>query len=251
MKIKIALCSALLVGGIFVTHLTEANEPETKEEAIPEGIRQIRVYVEKIEISALEYAELMTIPTNSSNHTALRNALLEKVNKGEAQLISNQALIVRSGERGTVESIKEFIYPTEFEPGATFRPEEDDTTKEIANFPILPPIPTAFETRNLGCTLEIEPKLSKDERTIDLVFKPESVKYIGENVMAEWKTKTTEMNVQMPIFYTQRTNTSVKLSIGEFLLANTYSPEKDGLIDHSRKILQFVRAEVLVAKRPK
>jgi hypothetical protein len=43
----------------------------------------------------------------------------------------------------------------------------------------------------------------------------------------------------------------LRLSIGEFLLANTYSPEKDGLIDSTRKILQFVRAEVFVAKMPK
>jgi Flp pilus assembly secretin CpaC len=248
MKIKIALCSTLFLVGLFVTHFTEANETDVFDDPGPQNPKQIRVYVETIEISALEFAELMTIPTKSSNHTALRNALLAKVVKGEAKLISNQSLFARSGERANVESVKEFIYPTEFEPGEAFKPEKDDTKEEISNFPILPPTPTAFETRNLGDTLEIEPVLSFDGKVVDLTFKPESVKYLGENVMAEWKTKTSDVNVQMPIFYTKRTNTSVTLAVGDFLLVNTYTPEKDELPDNTRKILQFVRAEVLEAK---
>lgn len=248
MKIKIALYSSLLMASVFVANLTQAQEAPAKEERKVHYPKQIRIYVEAIEVTALEYADLMTVPSRKNDHTAMRAKLLEKIGKGEAKLIWNQSLICRSGERAAIESVREYIYPTEYEPGETLRPKEGDTPEVVAKFPVLPPTPTAFETRNLGCTLEVEPILGEDGKIIDLTFKPESVKHVGENMMADWKTKNGDVKVQMPIFYAMRTNTSATVVDGEFLLVSTYSPEADGEVDHSRKILQFVRAEILEAK---
>ena len=253
MKIKIALYSSILVASVFVANLTQAQEKPGKEDREVYYPKQIRIYVEAIEVTALEYADLMTVPTKKNNHSAVRAKLLEKVRKGEAKLLWNQSLVSRSGERATLESVREYLYPTEYEYelGKTLPPKEGDTPQVVAKFPVLPPTPAAFETRNLGYTLEVEPILGEDGKIIDLRFRPESVKHLGESVMADWKTKNAEMKVQVPIFYTMRTNTSVTVIDGEFLLVSTHSPETDGKVDHSRKILQFVRAEALEVKDDK
>jgi len=236
---------ALTKRGTAQTKVYTATEIAAKVGLVHVEPKQIRIYTETIEISAIEYADLMTTPTNSNNHNLLRNKLLELVTKGKAKLVSNQSLIARSGEKATVESIREYIYPTEYEPAETMEPKKDFTPEQIASFQVLPPTPTAFETRNLGHTLEVEPTLGDDGKTIDLRLSPESTKHVGKHITAEWKTKTAEVNVEMPIFYTLRMNTSVTVIDGQFLLVNSYSPDKDGQPDHSRKVLQLVRAEIL------
>lgn len=236
------------MASVFLVHHTQADEVEVKAVEVDNKPKQVRIYVETIEITALEYADLMTTPTKSSNHTALRNALLEKVAKGEAKLISNQSLVAMSGQRSTVESIREYIYETEYEPGETISLKDGDSAKTIENFPVMPPTPTAFETRNLGYTLQVEPTIGEDVKVVSVTFKRESVEHVDENLKAEWKTKYADVKLQMPIFYTLRADTSVVLFDGEFLLVNSYSPEKNGKTDHMRKLLQFVRAEILDKK---
>lgn len=96
--------------------------------------------------------------------------------------------ISRSGERSKIEVIREFIYPTEYEPpevpntvgGTTFT---DLNTGEQASSspstPITPAHPTAFETRNVGVTLEVEPTVGPNRRYIELSLKPEMVEFEG------------------------------------------------------------------------
>jgi len=257
LKLTLALCTSLLTASFFLSHQSTAQTPTshaTQQVADnilnPQAPQQIRIYVEMIEISALEYADLMTTPTNSNNHTALRTKLLAMVNNDKAKLVLNQSLVARSGEKATVESIEEFIYPTEFEPAETIRPTKTDTAEQVLEFPVLPPTPTAFEQRNLGYTLELEPSLADDGMTVDLRFAPEAAKFVGEHVYSKWKTPSSETEVKMPTIYTQRINTAFTLISGQFLLAGTFSPETEGKVDHSRKVLTFVRAEVLRVESP-
>jgi general secretion pathway protein D len=53
-------------------------------------------------------------------------------------LLSAPRVTTRSGQRAVIEIIREFRYPTEFDP-------DDKTPPNLT--------PTAFETRNLGITL--------------------------------------------------------------------------------------------------
>jgi len=115
------------------------------------------------------------------------------------------------------------------------------------------PTPTAFDTRNVGSTLEIEPTLGKDDKTIDLRFVPEIVYHVGNQVWAEWKGEHGNSPVQMPTFYTIRTNTAVTLSDGHYMLTAGLSPKnKEGVPDFNRKLMVFVKADVITAeeKRP-
>lgn len=99
--------------------------------------------------------------------------------------MSAPSIMARSGQRAKVEVIREFIYPTEYDPpeipnqvgstGGLIGPGGGST----AAIPVTPANPTAFETRNTGVTLEVDPVLGADEFTIDLSLSPEVVEFDG------------------------------------------------------------------------
>ena len=99
--------------------------------------------------------------------------------KKGTDLMTAPSVTARSGQKATIEVIREFIYPTEYEPpelpqggggggggggGAVVIP-------AIAT----PATPTAFEMRATGVTLEIEPTIGANDFVIDLRFLPEIV----------------------------------------------------------------------------
>ena len=129
--------------------------------------------------------------------------------------------------------------------------------KKKADFPEGPrrdlatgPMPTAFDTRNLGSTLEIEPTVSSDGKIIDLRLVPEIVYHVGNQVWTEWKGEHGNSPVQMPTFYALRVNTAVTLDDGKYLLAAALSPKnKEGSTDFTRKLMVFVKADVIATGR--
>ena len=108
------------------------------------------------------------------------------------------------------------------------------------------PTPTAFETRNVGSTLEIEPTLDVDNTIIDLRMTPEIVYHVGNQVWAEWKGQYGDSPVQMPTFYVVRLNTSFTLLKGQYLMVGAVSPKDEkGFPDYTRKLMVFVKADVI------
>ena len=236
--------AALCLGSFSPPVQAQAIDPASKNVLVKKPT-QVHVYTEFIEISSLEFAELMSDASNSSDHTVMRNKLLKQVNDGKATLMASNSIIARSGERCTTESIREYIYPTEYQPPSlpgNGLPGWNKTKPSVVDFP---PLATAFETRNLGLTVEIEPIIGEDRKTIDLTFKPELVKHVGDEVFLDWNTPLVASKNKMPIFYTLRINTRFSTSDGQFILASALTPELDGKPDHSKKVLIFVKATVL------
>jgi len=105
-----------------------------------------------------------------------------------ADVMVSPSTIARSGERSKIEIIREFIYPTEYEPPEvpntiTSTTVIDLTTGESATASpataATPAHPTAFETRNVGVTLEVEPTVGPDKKYIELSLRPELVEFEG------------------------------------------------------------------------
>ncbi len=110
--------------------------------------------------------------------------------KKGTDLMTAPSVTAKSGQKATIEIIREFIYPTEYEP-----PELPQSVGSNGNsggiggigggggsggsFPVTPATPTAFETRNTGVTLEIEPTIGENDFVIDLRFVPEIVEFEG------------------------------------------------------------------------
>lgn len=97
-------------------------------------------------------------------------ALLEK---GTAKLIGWPTLTTWGGQKSRSEQTEEVRYPTEFTAGSAsvyFTDNEGTATKQPSQVrgADVQPVASAFETRNLGLVLEVEPSLSGDQ--IQLAF---------------------------------------------------------------------------------
>ncbi|MCP5534900.1 MAG: hypothetical protein H7A51_01565 [Akkermansiaceae bacterium] len=105
-----------------------------------------------------------------------------------ADVMVNPSTISRSGERSKIEIIREFIYPTEYEPpelpnsvggGGLIDPISGEFGEAPVATAVTPAHPTAFETRNVGVTLEVEPTVGADRKFIELSLRPEMVEFEG------------------------------------------------------------------------
>jgi general secretion pathway protein D len=88
-------------------------------------------------------------------------------------LVSAPKVTTKSGQRATIEIVREFRYPSEYDlPQVTG---SAGTTFE----PVIPTTPTSFETKNVGITLEVEPTVGPDNFSIDLILAPRVVEFDG------------------------------------------------------------------------
>ena len=250
------IATFLCLGLVTVAHAqTRKSEKEPSGELGASG-KQIRVQVEFIDVSHEQFTELMFGPKLPAHDGELRQQVAQLIKDGKGTVVETLLCTARSGQKATSESIEEFIYPTEYEPAELPNnihvKDGQEADKAKASFRDLAtgPTPTAFDTRNVGSTLEIEPTLSSDEKTIDLRFVPEIVYHVGNQVWAEWKGEHGNAPIEMPTFYTVRTNTSAILTDGHYMLTAALSPKnKEGAPDFTRKLMIFVKADVIETGR--
>ena len=211
----------------------------------------VQVTVEFIEVPQAEVTRLLNKEKLGKDGTKLREELQKSVDAQKANLYETMMMVARSGQKSTTESIREVIYPTEYEQPALpcgGTPTAEERQAEAQAHPkFCPPVPTAFETRNTGSTLEIEPTIGDDNTTIDLRLVPEIVFDTG---VRKWNVHKdglgNESWIEMPLFYSLRTNTSLTLSDGMPQLLSVLTPKgADGTPDPSRKTLVIVTADVV------
>jgi len=104
--------------------------------------------------------------------------------KKGVDLLDAPRVTTKSGQRAVIEIVREFRYPTEFDPPQIPQNFGGGTSglgasASISVFPVTPTTPTAFETRNTGVTLEVEPTVGADNYTIDLNLVPQVVEFEG------------------------------------------------------------------------
>jgi general secretion pathway protein D len=159
--------------------------------------------------------------------------------KKGTDLMTAPSVTAKSGQKATIEIIREFIYPTEYEPpelpnsvgqsSGVLLPGVGGTTggSTGGSFPVTPATPTAFETRNTGVTLEIEPTIGENDFVIDLRFVPEIVEFEGfinygspiqsngSDILGNTITTViTENRIEMPVFSARRVNTALTIYDG-------------------------------------
>jgi general secretion pathway protein D len=104
--------------------------------------------------------------------------------KKGVDLLSAPKVTTKSGQRAVIEIVREFRYPTTFTQPQVPSISSSGTTL-IGGAPttipvvVTPTTPQAFETRNTGVTLEVEPVVGPDGVTIDLNLVPQVVEFEG------------------------------------------------------------------------
>jgi general secretion pathway protein D len=154
--------------------------------------------------------------------------------KKGTDLMTAPSITARSGEKALIEIIREFIYPTEYEPpelpnsiGGGGNGGDGGLGGNAGIFPVTPATPTSFETRNTGVTLEIEPTIGGNDFVIDLRFAPDIVEFEGfvnygspiqspaTDFLGNPTTVTiTENRIEMPVFSSRRVTTALTIYDG-------------------------------------
>lgn len=170
--------------------------------------------------------------TNPQFQVVIR-ALSQK--KG-VDLMSAPKVTTKSGRKATVRVVREFPYPSEFNPPEP--PQAPTGSFEIlvpvgsliSGGVVTPSTPIQFETRNLGVTLEVEPIIGPDNYTIDLNLSPEvvefdgfinygspirSARFVSVPVPTVVPTIVTPNVINQPVFSTRKVTTNVSIWDGQ------------------------------------
>jgi len=154
--------------------------------------------------------------------------------KGGYDVMAKPEIVTKSGQKATVQVVRELIYPTEFDPPQI--PTSFGTSNVIVIINgvvqpnqappavVTPATPTAFETRRVGIILDVEPVISEDGRTVDLTLTPDFTDFVGfVNYGSPINTvdpnggtaiELTPNQIYQPIFSTRKIVTGVKVYDG-------------------------------------
>lgn len=178
--------------------------------------------------------------------------------KSGIDVVSKPAVITRSGNKASVEIVRELIYPTEFDPpqiptnvgGNTsfFDQDGNQLPQQLPAIPVTPTTPTAFETRRVGTILEVEPVIADDGKSVDLTITPELTEFDGfvnygspiNNVTSTTdpdgfttteRVELTSNTILQPIFSTKKVATGVKIYDGATVVLGGLVTEQSTTID--------------------
>ncbi len=151
-------------------------------------------------------------------------------------ILSVPSTVVRSGQLAQIKSVREFIYPTEYDPpelpsGGFVAGADDDAGDADVDLPLVsettpatPSTPTNFETREVGNILDVEPIIGPDKFTVDLNLTPEISEFLGFiNYGTPITTafgggpprEVTPNTILMPVFQIIKESTSVQVWDGQ------------------------------------
>jgi general secretion pathway protein D len=135
-------------------------------------------------------------------------------------IMARPSVVTRSGQASNIAVIREFIYPTEYEP-----PEVPQTVEGGGSAPVTPATPTAFETRDVGITLEVLPVADANKRFVDVTLNPSFVEFDGfvnygspiraaTDVIGAGSVEITKNAILMPVFSAQKLATQLTVADG-------------------------------------
>ncbi len=176
-----------------------------------------------------EQASVMT----QDEFAALRKEIAERGGKP----LSVPHVITRVGQRAKFEMIREFIYPTEYDPPQIVREGKEGEGKDGLEaleveldksvLGVTPANPTAFEMRPVGLTWETDPTITRDG-AINMHSVIEDTQFLGfinygspihgkGNGLFKKSIVLTENRIEQPIFEMERIDTRLTLAPGKLV----------------------------------
>jgi len=155
--------------------------------------------------------------------------------KKGADIMTAPSVVALPGQNATIEIIREFIYPTEYEPpelpnqvgGGIGNQHNGGGGGGGAGFPVTPATPSAFDTKNTGVTLEVEAQIDANDSIIELRFTPTIVEFEGfinygspitapatDALGNPVQIVITENRIEMPVFSVRSVKTGLTIYDG-------------------------------------
>ncbi len=145
--------------------------------------------------------------------------------KKGVDLMAKPSITTRSGQSSSISIVRKFIYPTEYEPPKL--PNEVDSFSGGGAIPVTPATPTAFETKDVGITLEVLPVVDANKQYITVTLNPVFSDFDGfvnygspinstaSGLLGNTETVTiTENAILMPVFSKQSVSSTVDVADG-------------------------------------
>lgn len=200
---------------------------------------QISIIFERIAVKRAFLEDWLFENALDRDATELRMAIQQRVRNDRAQVLDTVVVLARSGQRAKVESISNFIYPTETD--VEFPGTEGDVLAPITKKK-KPSIvfPTVYEARHVGIILKVDPLISADGDTVDLHVLSEVVKITGFFPVSK-DGLPLELSSRMPIFSKEEVDTAVTVRHGRYAFLGSSELLK-GTDDSI--VLNFIRADV-------
>ena len=180
--------------------------------------------------------------------------------KKGVDLLTQPSTVTRSGQASSIHIIREFIYPTEYEP-----PELPDTISSTElyvdgvfvgalgnnSFPVTPATPTAFETRPVGVILEVLPTADANKHYVDVNLNPSVTEFDGfvnygspitspgspDEFGFSQPTVITPNAILMPVFSVMKANTSLTVADGQTIVIGGLMQESVQNVEDQTPIL--------------
>lgn len=210
--------------------------------------------VERMEITV---ADLNLWFANKPLATAtggLREAARQWVGAGRGKEIDRRTGPMRSKNRTVWENIYEYRYPVSYTiegyvPDLVTK-EPQTFAEQIQRQSMMKPVksldnpivaPSAFETRNTGFTVEIEPNVFADGRSVWVQIAVKDIRAGNSQVLHRREVGgRAEPDVEQPIFNTMHISTNFAIGLGETRLLSISPAGEQQQADPARRILTFV-----------
>jgi hypothetical protein len=186
-----------------------------------------------------EAATLPLLPAlrDAKQSTESTNEIVKMISEKRATLVGWPTLRLRSGQRAVVEQIDEFRYTSEYDlkdaTAAATKKETEPSQLVDAPPPAPAPanttaatsgaVPASFETRNVGITLEAEPTIAKDGKTLQVSFVAQHVAMSGfRKVQLQRASDGNFTFVEQPQFVTSKVTTGITVQDGGTILVGVF-----------------------------
>ncbi|CAN5913428.1 hypothetical protein BH11VER1_BH11VER1_27980 [soil metagenome] len=153
-------------------------------------------------------------------------------------VMASPTIVTKSGQRASVTVSREFRYPTEFDPPQIPQNTGGNNVNgggggiggggllpaAAVSVPAIPATPTAFDKRDVGFSLEVEPVVGENGKTVELNIVPSSVEFEG---FIDYGTDFTQAGptplivdnkILQPVFRTNKVTTSVSVWDGNTVI---------------------------------
>jgi general secretion pathway protein D len=161
------------------------------------------------------------------DNTQLNVVLTALSQKKSFDLMTEPAVLTKSGEQGILEAVRVFPYPISFDPPElvtqTTTGTVVTTTLQFTPPTVIATTPTDFKRRNVGVRLVVKPQVTADNKTIDLSLFPEVTDFegfinYGSTISVANPNGSTSLlsnnEINQPVFNTRRINTKVLIHDG-------------------------------------
>ncbi len=170
--------------------------------------------------------------------------------KKGVDLMTAPSVITKSGHAARIQIVREFRYPTQFDPP------QIPPTQTFGISPLTPTTPTAFETKNTGIELDVTPTVGPDGTTIDLILQPKVTEFegfinygsqidtvapissaLGLSTGATATVKLSDNTIHQPVFSIREASTQLTITDGSTIALGGLIQEKIQKVQDKTPIL--------------